>query len=279
MENALDPDDDAVMLPPAMAAATLIIVDDSPAGDGALAAVPQLLMVRRSKAMVFAGGAAVFPGGRIDPGDHELARQLLPLAGGDDADALDDYAARIAAIRETVEETGLLIGIDTQGAPLADIAVALRAGLHRQVDFATLLADVDASLDLAALTPFARWCPAMRHTRRFDTRFYLCHAPAASALGLSVDATENSALFWSSAAETLRLADTGDVEVIFPTRRNLERLAQYDDFAALRAAALATPLRTVVPWIEGDGDDLVLRIPDDLDYPITSERLNQAVRG
>src|SRR5436853_2763386 len=62
---------------------------------------PELLMTERTGTMAFAAGALVFPGGRIDAEDHALA------AGS----ALPDAAARIAAIRETIEETGLAPGV------------------------------------------------------------------------------------------------------------------------------------------------------------------------
>src|SRR6478752_2429270 len=78
-------------------AATLVVMRERDNGP------PELLIVERSAAMRFAGGALVFPGGRVDPGDHALAA----LHGGD----ADDLAARIAAIRETIEEAGLAIGV------------------------------------------------------------------------------------------------------------------------------------------------------------------------
>ena len=91
-------DEDA---PPAIPAATMVIFRHAPAGGA-----PQLLMVQRAKEMRFAGGAAVFPGGRVDEADRVLAQHL----GASDADALDELAARIAAVRETLEETGLAVG-------------------------------------------------------------------------------------------------------------------------------------------------------------------------
>ncbi|RZM08222.1 MAG: NUDIX domain-containing protein, partial [Sphingomonas sp.] len=101
-------------MPAAIPAATLVIVRDTPA------AGPELLMVERAKAMAFAGGALVFPGGRVDPGDHALAAVL----GTPD----DDTAARIAAIRETIEEAGLPVGLSPMPPPTA--FETLRAALH-----------------------------------------------------------------------------------------------------------------------------------------------------
>ena len=243
----------------AIPAATLVILRDR-AGE-----VPELLMVERAKAMAFAGGAWVFPGGRIDPGDEALAAAIAP--------DLPDAPARIAAIRETLEETGVAVGFDAAPATLA----RMRADLHGGVSFGEVLAATGAMLDLAALVPFARWRPAHRHARIFDTLFYLAEAPHATIA--TVDATENVRLAWTTAAAMLARADAGAATIIFPTRRNLERLALFGDFAAARAHALAHPVVTITPFVETrDGADH-LCIPDGIGYPVTSEPLTDAVRG
>ena len=66
-------------------------------------AMPELLIVERAQKMAFAAGALVFPGGRIDPADRDLATAVFP---GD-----PHGAGRIAAIRETIEEAGLAVGL------------------------------------------------------------------------------------------------------------------------------------------------------------------------
>ena len=251
------PDPVALAIP----AATLVIFRAAAAGP------PELLMVERAKAMAFAGGALVFPGGRIDPGDDALA----VLLGLD-----EDGPARIAAVRETIEEAGLPIGVD----PVLSVAALerLRARLHAGVGFGEALAEQSASLDPDALVPFARWLPAHRHMRIFDTRFFLARLPAGAAPP-RVDATENVRLLWTTAADVLADADAGRVTVIYPTRRNLERLARFPDFAAAAADARAHPIRTITPWTEMRDGIAHLCIPDDLGYPITSQALGTAERG
>lgn len=229
---------------------------------------PELLMVERAKAMVFAGGAWVFPGGRVDPADHALALDI----GG----APVDTAGRIAAIRETLEEVGLPIGI----VPTPDAATlqTLRAALHAGTPFGRALADVGLTLDVSVLTPFSRWLPAHAHMRIFDTLFYLAHVPG-DAPKAKIDATENVRLNWASAQRVLDDADAGKTTIIFPTRRNLERLARFSSFDDAVADATAHPIRAVTPWVERrDGVDH-LCIPNDLGYPITSEVLTGALRG
>ncbi len=247
---------------PPIPAATLILMRDC-AG-----APPDILMVERAKAMAFAGGALVFPGGRVDPGDRALAIEL----GGDD----EDMPARIAAVRETIEEAGVPVGLSPM--PDAPTLAALRQGLHDGDTIGALLDRHGLSLDLDALTWFARWLPAHAHMRIFDTRFYLARAPR-DADAATVDATENVRLFWASAAQVLAECEAGRATVIFPTRRNLERLAQYSSFDEAVAAAHAYPPRTITPWSEERDGLPHLCIPDDLGYPVTSEILQSAMRG
>ena len=243
-------------------AATLVIFREP---DGA---APELLMVERAKAMAFAGGATVFPGGRVDPGDHALA-------AGFDGDA-EDIASRIAAIRETIEEAGVPIGVTPM--PDATALAALRVALHDGVAFGAALHAGGFTIDPARLVPFARWVPTHRERRVFDTRFYLAALPAGAPAPV-VDATENTRVFWASAQDVLDEAAAGRQHVIFPTRRNLERLAQYASFAQVRADALAHPIRTVSPWTEDRAGVPHLCIPDDLGYPVTAEPLANVKRG
>lgn len=251
--------------PPEIPAATLVVFRNGPNGGP-----PELLMVERSRAMSFAGGMAVFPGGRVDPADRALADAL----GADDA---DDAAHRIAAIRETIEETGLAPALRER--VTLDRARRMRTVLAKSGELGAALRGEGLSLDLAALTPFARWCPrGVTSHRIFDTRFYLADL-GTGAVELAVDRTENTRLFWTTAADALAAADRGELAVIFPTRRNLERLAQFASFAEAKAQAEAIPPRLIVPRTELRDGREVLTIPEDAGYPVTAELLASAMRG
>ena len=249
--------------PEARPAATLVVMRDR--ADGS----PDILMVERAGVMAFAPGAMVFPGGRVDSGDHDLAEMLgLP--------DVDEGAARIAAIRETIEEAALPIGFarTPDAAAIATIRTALASG----APIAEALVAVGATLDLDALVPFARWRPDYSPVRRYDTRFYLAALPP-DAPAPQVDGTENVRLCWSSAQAVLDDADAGRLSLIFPTRRNLERLALFPSHAAAVAQAHAFPVRVVVPWSETRDGEEYLCIPDDLGYPVTAERRDLVRRG
>jgi 8-oxo-dGTP pyrophosphatase MutT (NUDIX family) len=249
--------------PAVVPAATVVIFRR--AADGG---PPDVLMVQRAKEMRFAGGAAVFPGGRVDPADRELARRLLP------GEAEEIAAARIAAIRETLEETGLMIAT-RQPVGAAEAAKA-RALLLADGRLATVLDRFGWDLDPAALTLFAHWCPLW--DKAFDTRFFVTDL-GTGAVDITVDATENTRLFWTSAAEALAMADRGEIAVIFPTRRNLERLALYADHAAALADIAAHPVARIHPSLEDRDDGEWLVIAAGHGYPVLGQPRATAKRG
>jgi 8-oxo-dGTP pyrophosphatase MutT (NUDIX family) len=141
----------------AIPAATLIVVRERDSG------APELLMVERAEGMAFAAGALVFPGGRIDEADRDAAASL----GAD--------PAAIAAIRETIEETAVPVGVAPPPAP--DAAIALQDALNADGPILSVLARAGFALDLDALTPFARWVPRFHAVRRFDTLFFVARCP------------------------------------------------------------------------------------------------------
>ena len=93
-------------------AATIMLLRDGPDG-------VEVFMVVRHHAIDFASGALVFPGGRVEESDHELAAGGCPNPDGLDTEAL---AFRIAAIRETFEECGVLLARPSGSDKLIDAA-------------------------------------------------------------------------------------------------------------------------------------------------------------
>jgi hypothetical protein len=215
--------------------------------------------------MSFAGGALVFPGGRVDAGDHVLAMML-------DGDPDENRCADRRGARDA-RGIGRCGRRDGPATAIPELQRRLYAGEA----MGALLDEVGGTLDLDALVPFARWLPAGVHHKVFDTRFYLARAPQGAEP--VVDGNENVRVFWASARAVLDAADRGEATIIFPTRRNLERLALFASFADAAADARAHPVRTITPWIEARDDGRHLCIPDDLGYPVTSERLARAIRA
>src|SRR3546814_7154966 len=132
------------------------------------------------------------------------------------------------------------------------------------------------SSDLS-LTPFARWLPPSRRLIWiFDTRFYIARAPEDAPMPFLPDGRETTRIFWTRPQDMLESAGQGAAQIIFPTRRNLERLAVHADYAALEAHARSITVRTIQPRTEEAEGRRWLVIPDDQGYPLTREPLDRS---
>lgn len=242
----------------AIPAATLIVVRDRADGP------PDLLMVERAEGMAFAAGALVFPGGRIDESDRQLSARI------------GVEPAAIAAIRETIEETAVPVGL----APMPEerVTVEIQQSLIVDEPFAQLLDRCGSRIDTEALTPFARWVPKFHAVRKFDTLFFVAECPPGDWEPRAIE-SECAGAFWLSAADVLGREQRGEARLIFPTRRTLERLAQHSSFAEIRADALAHPIEPVTPWVEERDGEKFITIPSHLGFPVTQERLDGLWRG
>lgn len=250
-------------------AATVLLLRDSPAG-------PEVLMVRRGENLAFAGGALVFPGGRIDPADLITARSpalALGFDGVDDADA----AARIACAREALEETGVLLtsGDAPDPVALAEARRQLSAGPDEAeaCSFAAILAALGHRVDAARFLPFARWEPPLAAPikRRFDTHFYVADAGNTASAAISADGNEAVAIHWTTAAAALDADADGSGPLVFPTKCNLQRLGQYASVGAVLAMAAERAPPFIQPEIvDRDGKPWII-IPEGCDYPVTGE--------
>ena len=246
-------DDDAIP------AATLVVWRDRSAG-------PEILVVERSARMAFAAGAIVFPGGRVDEADRSLALSL----------GFPDDASKVTAIRETIEETGVAPSV--RGTLNPDLGLELQRRLHEGTDFGELLTQFGLNLDLDDLTPFARWMPAFKQPRKFDTVFYVATAPEGDWMPHPQEG-ECVAAEWARPADLLDRVARGEASAIFPTKRNLERLAQHHSLDEAISDARGHSLETIIPWVEDIGGELHVRIPEGRGYPIISEPLATAFRA
>ncbi len=249
-------------------AATILILRDTPEFE--------VLMVKRHHQIDFASGALVFPGGKSHEGDHHPDWSENAV-GFSDFDAVQ-RSLRIAAIREVFEEAGILLarrrdgsGMGNQVAPL-ELRKAVDTG---EVSFLSVVRDLDAQIDLKALTVFARWITPPLTPKRFDTWFYAARAPEDQLA--ACDGRETVDAEWIAPNEVLRLADAGQRKVIFPTRMNVQLLAEARSAEDCISRALARPLVTVLPKVETRPGGQVLTLPPDAGYGVVEEPLDRVM--
>lgn len=241
---------------PVRNAATLIVLRDGPAG-------MEVLMLRRAeKEADQNSGAAVFPGGTVDPNDralHALCAGLDDLAASTrlamPANGLDYYAA---AVRECFEEAGLLFatGADERLITLDDLPPAEVAALR-----ATVEAGGDAMLRLCErqgwrlavdrLAYFSHWLTPPGMPRRFDTRFFVAVAPPAQSA--YPDGRETVEHLWLRPADAL--APALGLRLMNVQRRILEQLATFGGaLDCVKHARGLREVRLVMPRLaEGPG--------------------------
>jgi 8-oxo-dGTP pyrophosphatase MutT (NUDIX family) len=249
-------------------AATILLLRDTPQFE--------VLMVKRHHQIDFASGALVFPGGKSHAGDHDPAWAEYAL-GWTDFDA-EQRALRIAAIREVFEEAGILLARRDDGAMFSGEACALE--VRQSVDagrtpFLGVVLDLGVRLDLTALTVFARWITPPLTPKRFDTWFYAVNAPEDQLA--ACDGRETVDAEWIAPADALRLAEAGQRKVIFPTRMNLQLLAEADGAADGIARARARTLVTVQPQVQDRPGGKVLVLPPDAGYGEVAEPLERVM--
>lgn len=253
---------------PPKPAATVLIVRDAPG--------LEVLMVRRNAGLAFGASAWVFPGGKV--ADADASPAWLDLATGP-ADA-SSRALRIAAARETFEESGLLLAYDAHGQP-ASVELCERLARHREeveadpALFTRLVREAGLRLALDRLTPFAHWITPAFEPRRFDTHFFLVAAPSAQVA--CHDGREAVDHAWITPNDVLQRRLSGEARLMFPTRLNLEVLARSTTASSAEQAARRRAVVTVEPVvIERDGARF-LRIPAEAGYRLTEERLENVM--
>lgn len=249
---------------PALAAASLLLLRD---GDAGL----KVFHVRRAATMAFSAHATAFPGGRVDPADDAaLAPAVTTAPGAADLDAwarrlgladrpvetqAQDEPAAVAArflaavVRETFEETGVLLARTVDGGPAgAETAAALaprRAAVERhEQEFVTLLAEHGLVPDAAGLRAWQRWITPVGVPRRYDTAFFLVAVPEGQEPDrLTTEATEHG---WAAPAALIEAFRAGEVNLMTPTWAQLRALRDLGSVAeALEAGAADTPIPVV----------------------------------
>ncbi|WP_182379242.1 NUDIX domain-containing protein [Nocardioides sp. WS12] len=202
---------------PTRDAATVAILRD---GDGGL----ESFFLRRQSTMEFAPDMYVFPGGGVQASDEAPVRWAGPTpdewAGILSCEPRMAVALVVAAVRETFEETGILLAGPDESTVVGDVSapVFLRArdALEaKKIGFADLLDEQGLVLRSDLLGAWAHWITPEFEPRRYDTRFFVARMPDGQSVGAL--ATEAAAGEWHSLTDTLRMVKDGDLAMLPPT--------------------------------------------------------------
>jgi 8-oxo-dGTP pyrophosphatase MutT (NUDIX family) len=236
----------------------------------------EVYMLRRKPSMAFAPGAFVFPGGSVDARD---ADEQVAWAGPDAAEWGRIFEAPpalaralvCAAVRETFEESGVLLAGESAGSVVADTTseeweADRTALLDRSVSLAELLGRRRLVLRADLLRPWSRWITPVIEPRRFDTRFFAAALPAGQRTrDVGGEAAE---VAWVAPADALSAGKRGEIQLFPPTAVTLSELAACGD----ADSALAGPRQVapVIPEIKLRGGAIWLTVPGGAEFPIAA---------
>jgi 8-oxo-dGTP pyrophosphatase MutT (NUDIX family) len=254
-------------------AATIMVLRTPADGSGV-----EILMLRRTAAMKFAPGAYVFPGGSVDPADYGADIGWQGPSAGEfgvrlGASAEVARALVCAAVRETFEESGVLLAGAPGEGPLAEPSgpsweadrMAMAAGT---LTLAELLARRGLVLRADLLVPWARWITPDGEPRRFDARFFAAALPAGQqATGHEAEADH---LAWLRPADAIATAKAGEISLLPPTATTLNDFASAVAAGAGLAGILAERrvIEPIQPRLVLEDGAAWLVIPDGVGYPL-----------
>jgi 8-oxo-dGTP pyrophosphatase MutT (NUDIX family) len=191
----------------------------------------------------------VFPGGAIDVSDSANSSPR-PRAGCvwnsddlvasiDDLEATSAIAHVVGAIRESLEEAGVAIGLTRlDDSPIDAEQCNLLRVLHGNGNsFVSSLVDMQIGIDGSQLAYAAHWTTPLGASRRYSTRYFV--ALANESIEPVADGHELVSTDWWTPADAFAAASEGRIGLLLPIQKNLELIAQHDSVDALISATRA----------------------------------------
>lgn len=249
---------------PTRDAATVVVVRD---GDEGI----ESYLLRRQPTMAFAPGMYVFPGGGVDAADRSTD---VPWAGPPPAvwaerlgcTEEDARGLVCAAVRETFEESGVLLAGPDEHSVVADTSAAsfqeARLALERhELTFGSYLADSGLVLRTDLLGAWAHWITPAFHPRRYDTRFFVAVLPEGQSVGELPGEADRAA--WVPLTQVLTVVDSGGAEMLPPTHVTCRELVGLSASEVLTASESRT-IRPIEPrLVDIDGELFLDHDPED----------------
>lgn len=236
----------------------------------------ETFMVVRHEKIDFASGALVFPGGKVtDEDGSDAIRERCDGVQDDD----DFLSYKVGAIRETFEESGILLAREEgtsefiSGARLEGLNHYRETLASGEASLLEFLQSENLTLACDCLHRFAHWVTPEMMPKRFDTHFFIATAPGTQVAGH--DGTESVDSVWITPERVLEEADQGKWTVIFPTRLNLLLLGQSQTLEKAVEEARKRKIVTVSPWMEKRDGGTFLCIPPEAGYPFSTTKMPQ----
>lgn len=216
----------------------------------------EVLLLRRPDTARFAARAYVFPGGVIDPADGDPALEAILGSGY----AGKEPAALAAGLRELFEETGLLPADALP--PRERLREAREALLSGERTFPEVVADLGLTFRSLTAVYVARWVTPERLARRYDTRFFL----AIHRQGEPELTREHTDFLWTTPSDGVSRFGAGELPMLFPTWKTLERLSRFGGLTEAVAALRRAPVESIRPRLIVRGDRVRPVLPGDPGY-------------
>ena len=235
-------------------AATVVLMRP---GDGG----PELYLLRRQTSMAFAGGMCVFPGGGVDPRDFDTSVAWsgpAPEIWASHVQTSAEMARALvcAAVRETFEESGVLLAGESAQTVVADTTgedwESDRAALEaRELAFTEFLDRRGLVLRTDLLGVWAAWLTPVFEPRRYRTWFFVADLPDGQRT--RDDCTESDHVTWLPAMQAVRDVEDQQMVMLPPTYLTCLEVGQHADPAAVLVAAQGRAVEMFMPAVEDDG--------------------------
>jgi 8-oxo-dGTP pyrophosphatase MutT (NUDIX family) len=253
-------------------AATVILM--RPSADG-----PEVYYMRRQVSMDFAGGMCVFPGGGVDPRDFDTS---VAWAGPTPAEwaarlGCDEETARAlvcAAVRETYEESGVLLAGTSDTSVVADTTAADweadRVALEsRQLSMTDFLNNRGLVLRTDLLGVWDAWLTPVFEPKRYRTWFFVAVLPEGQRT--RDVSSESSSVTWLPARVAAEQADAGELALMPPTYLTSMEVGTHATPDEVLEVAASRSVAMFTPSVEPLGDAWTLSMPDRL-RPLVAAR-------
>lgn len=226
----------------------------------------EVYLLRRTTTMAFAAGMSVFPGGRVDPTDATIADSWSgpsPSWFGERLGCSAEMAAAYvaAAVRETFEESGVLLAGPSADSVVADTTgddwEADRVALERRsLGFADFLHGRGLVLRADLLGPWAHWTTPEFEPRRYDTAFFVAALPVGQ---ITRDVSgESDQVAWMRPADAVAAVEAGEMAMLPPTYLCCRDVARHGTVDAVLAESADRPIPSILPTLRLHGDHLYL---------------------